>query len=68
LLASGYMAQAFIKSGQLVPLLTDFPVPDLWIKAICPERRAASVAVRALLQRLEAFLSPVPPWEEGAKV
>jgi DNA-binding transcriptional LysR family regulator len=67
-LASAYMAQAFIKSGQLVPLLTDFPVPDLWIKAICPERRASSVAVRALLQRLEAFLSPLPPWERGAEL
>jgi DNA-binding transcriptional LysR family regulator len=62
-LASHYMAQHFIKSGQLVPLLAEFPIPDLWIKAICPERRAISVAVQALLQRLEAFLSPVPPWE-----
>jgi DNA-binding transcriptional LysR family regulator len=62
-LASRYMAQDFLSSGQLVPVLPDFPVPDLWIKAICPERRAASVAVQALLRQLEAFLSPIPPWE-----
>lgn len=64
-LASTYMVQDLIKSGQLVELLTDFPIPDLWIKAVCPERRAINVAVRALLQRLEAFLSPVPPWERS---
>lgn len=67
-LASTYMAQDFITSGQLVPLLTDFPVPDLWIKAVCPERRASSVAVRALLQRLETFLSPIPPWERSGGI
>jgi hypothetical protein len=46
-----------------VPVLPDFPVPDLWIKAVCPERRRSSLAVSTLFQRLEAFLSPLPPWE-----
>ena len=62
-LASQYMAQDLINSGQLVPILVDFPVPDLWIKAVCPERRRSAPAVQALLQRLEAFLLPRPPWQ-----
>jgi DNA-binding transcriptional LysR family regulator len=62
-LASYYMAKDFIRGGQLVPVLTNFPIPDLWIKAVTPERRAGSSAVRALLSRLKSFLSPVPPWE-----
>lgn len=62
-LASRYMAKDFVRCGELVPVLTDFAVPDLWIKAVCPERRAGSPAVLALLERLEAFLSPTPPWE-----
>jgi DNA-binding transcriptional LysR family regulator len=62
-LASHYMAKDFIRAGQLVPVLTNFPIPDLWIKAVTPERRAGSPAVRALLSRLESFLSPVPPWD-----
>lgn len=66
-LASYYMAKDFIRGGQLVPVLTNFPIPDLWIKAVTPERRAGSPAVRALLSRLESFLSPVPPWESAER-
>jgi DNA-binding transcriptional LysR family regulator len=62
-LTSQYLAKDLLKSGRLVPVLPDFPVPDLWIKAVCPERRRSSLAVSTLFQRLEAFLSPLPPWE-----
>ena len=62
-LISTYHVKDMLRTGALRPLLTDFPIPDLWIKAIAPARRASAPAVVALLERLEAFLSPVPPWE-----
>ena len=61
--ASAYIVKDLVRSGRLLPLLTDFPIPDLWIKAISPMRRATAPAVVALIDRLEAFLSPVPPWD-----
>lgn len=62
-LTSTYIVKEFIRDGRLVPLLVDFPIPDLWIKAVTPIRRATAPAVVALIDRLDAFLSPVPPWE-----
>jgi DNA-binding transcriptional LysR family regulator len=62
-IVSNYLVKDLVQSGRLVRVLPDFPVPDLWIKAVSPERRAASPAVSALMSKLEAFLSPVPPWE-----
>ena len=62
-LSSTYIVKEFVREGRLVPLLVDFPIPDLWIKAVTPIRRATAPAVVALIDRLDAFLSPVPPWE-----
>ncbi len=62
-LSSTYIVKDLVRSGRLMPLLVDFPIPDLWIKAVTPIRRATAPAVVALIDRLEAFLSPVPPWE-----
>jgi hypothetical protein len=39
--------------------LTDFPIPDLWVKATVPERRVNAAAVQALLRHLKHALSPV---------
>jgi DNA-binding transcriptional LysR family regulator len=61
--ASTYIVKDLVQSGRLIPLLTNFPMPTLWIKAVSPARRAAAPAVVALIDRLEAYLSPVPPWE-----
>lgn len=58
---SRYLVADKIRSGQLMPLLTSFPVPDLWIKAVSPQRRAATLGVAALIDRLEAFLAANPP-------
>lgn len=60
-IVSRYMADDLIQSGQLVPLLTSFPIPDLWIKALSPQRRAATPAVMALIDRMAAFLAAHPP-------
>lgn len=60
-IVSRYMANDLIRSGRLVPLLPDFPIPDLWIKAVSPQRRAMSPAVVALIDRVAAFLAAHPP-------
>jgi len=61
--ASTYIVKDLVRAGKLVPLLPDFPIPDLWIKALSPMRRATAPAVVAMMDRLEAFLSPQPPWD-----
>jgi DNA-binding transcriptional LysR family regulator len=49
-LLSNYVALTEIRSGSLVVPLPDFPVPDLWIKAMVPIDRLKMPRVNALLR------------------
>lgn len=60
-IVSRYMTKELIQSGELTPLLVDFPIPDLWVKAVSPERRASTPAVTALIERLAVSLAADPP-------
>jgi DNA-binding transcriptional LysR family regulator len=48
-LLSNYVALPEIRKGSLVVPLPDFPVPDLWIKAMVPIDRLRMPRVNALL-------------------
>ncbi|WP_079566606.1 LysR substrate-binding domain-containing protein [Bradyrhizobium erythrophlei] len=49
-LLSNYVALPKIRRGSLVVPLPDFPVPDLWIKAMVPIDRLKMSRVNALLR------------------
>src|ERR1700730_2983102 len=49
-LLSNYVAVPEIRGGSLVVPLPDFPVPDLWIKAMVPIDRLKMPRVNALLR------------------
>jgi DNA-binding transcriptional LysR family regulator len=49
-LLSNYVALPEIRGGSLVVPLPDFPVPDLWIKAMVPIDRLTTPRVSALLR------------------
>src|SRR5712672_2804602 len=49
-LLSNYVALPEIRRGSLVVPLPDFPVPDLWIKAMVPIDRLMMPRVNALLR------------------
>src|SRR6202047_364938 len=49
-LLSNYVALPEIRGGSLVVPLPNFPVPDLWIKAMVPIDRLAMPRVNALLR------------------
>jgi DNA-binding transcriptional LysR family regulator len=53
-LLSNYVALAEIRRGSLVVPLPDFPVPDLWIKAMVPLDRLRMPRVNALLHFIRA--------------
>ena len=55
-LLSGYLATPALKCGELVSLLTEFPVPDLWLKALIPMNRIEVARVQVLLQWLKSEL------------
>jgi DNA-binding transcriptional LysR family regulator len=57
-LISHYLVEGALKSGALRPVLSDFPVPELWVKAAVPERRINAAAVQAMLQLLKSSLAP----------
>lgn len=54
---SAYLSRPAIQAGKLVPLLSDFPLRGLWLKALLPESRANVPRVQALLQFLKSELS-----------
>ncbi|PTX03451.1 LysR family transcriptional regulator [Pararhodobacter aggregans] len=54
-----------LASGQLIELLPEWRVPDLYLKAMVPERRMQSRAVRLLLDALVAATQPVAPWDRA---
>lgn len=63
-IVSTYAAREALENGALVPILESFPVPDMWIKAVIPTRRFKSLALRALMERLNERFYPLPPWEQ----
>lgn len=52
-----------IETGRLIEVLPDFPVPELWVRALVPENRRRNPAVQAVLQWLIDGSQPVAPWD-----
>lgn len=63
-----YLAGPAIRSGQLVEILPDFQVPDIWLKALVPGTRIALPRVSMLLDWLKQHLTQLPPPEAAAPV
>ncbi len=61
-LLSEYIALPSIGTGELVTVLEDFPVPDIWLKALVPNSRMQVGRIQALLKFLKENFVPVPPW------
>ncbi|EIJ48802.1 LysR family transcription regulator protein [Herbaspirillum sp. GW103] len=54
-----FMIDQYLRSGQLVPLLPDYTVPDLGIYAVYPSRAHLPAKVRAMLDFLSEAFSQV---------
>lgn len=48
-----YIARDSIAAGELKSLLADYPVPELWLKALVPHNRSQKPAVQSLLRWLK---------------
>ena len=55
---SHYLVEDALKGGALRPVLSEFPIPELWVKATVPERRINAAAVQAMLRLLKSSLAP----------
>lgn len=60
-LLSDYVASEAIERGSIVRVLSGFPVPDLWIKAMIPENRLMLPRVQAALASMRALVNPALP-------
>ena len=56
-LISHYLVADALRDGTLRPVLKEFPIPELWVKAAVPERRIDAAAVQALLRLLKTSLT-----------
>ena len=61
---ASYIARPAIERGELKTLLPDFPVPELWLKALVPTNKIKKVAVQNLLQWIKDRMQPAPPWAQ----
>jgi len=57
-----YIVANDIAAGRLLPLLTDYPLSPLWLKALVPRNKIDRPPVAAFLAHLKARMQPVPPW------
>jgi len=62
-IVSEYMARPLVEIGDLVELLPDYRVPELYVKVLVPESRRKSPTIRAIVDALVAASQPLPPWE-----
>ena len=58
-----HIALPSLQSGRSMEVLTDFPIPDLWVKAQVPDNRMNSKAVQAALGWLRESCEPCAPWD-----
>lgn len=58
-LLSAYLSGPAVQAGDLVPVLQEYPIQALWLKALVPENRAKVPRVQALLRYLMAELGEV---------
>ncbi|MES2945649.1 MAG: LysR family transcriptional regulator [Pseudomonadota bacterium] len=52
-----YLATPALRAAALVPVLGDYPITDLWLKALVPESRIQVARVQALLRWLQTSLT-----------
>jgi DNA-binding transcriptional LysR family regulator len=55
-LLSAYLANPDVESGTLVPVLQDYPLQGLWLKALNPNNRANVPRVHGLVDHVRAAL------------
>ncbi len=58
-----YLTEKALRKGELVEVLEDFKIPDIWLKALVPASRIELPRIRMLLDWLENKLKPLPPWK-----
>ena len=58
-----YLTEKALRKGELVEVLKDFRIPDIWLKALVPASRIELPRIRMLLDWLEIKLKPLPPWK-----
>lgn len=56
-----FLAREPLASGQLLPMMPDFPVMPLWFKAMVPRHKAARPQLAAFVEHIRADFDP-PPW------
>lgn len=62
-IVSEYLVRPLVETGELVKLLPEYRVPDLYMKLLVPESRRTRPTIRAIVDTLVAASQPVPPWE-----
>lgn len=64
-IVSAHTIRDELDCGKLIEILPEFPVPDLFVKALVPEKRRSNPTVSAILEALISALSPIPIWDRG---
>lgn len=59
-----YLVTDDMQSGRLVPLLSDYPLMRLWLKALVPNIKINKAPVHELINFLQSRMQPVAPWDK----
>lgn len=61
-----YLVKEDLSSGTLIPVLDEYPVMELWLKAQVPNMKINKPAVKQLIKYLKERMQPLAPWENSA--
>lgn len=59
-----HIVRPHLETGCIQSIMSDFPVTDLWVKALVPESRQNNPAVKAAIKWLQAATQPLAPWDK----
>lgn len=57
-----YIARPELEAGRLKALLPDYPVPEMWLKALIPTNKFRRAAVQSLLVWIKERMQPTAAW------
>lgn len=57
-----YIARKSLETGDLVKVLPDYPIKELWLKALVPQPKARNPTIQALMSFLRERIQTNAPW------
>ncbi len=63
-----FLVDEHVRAGRIVVLLNEFPIANVWLKAMVPRMKIDKPAVRELVTFLKTHMHPIAPWDDALEL